>query len=104
MKREHWVEDYGLEGEVLDPEYYDEAIVGVSTDGRAIYDWDKVIDITMVEEQISEANAIDWHEYNTLKSLPYLENPPVLVHFNKLFKTELLETQEEEPEEEDLCF
>lgn len=46
-------------------ETYDAAVIGVTFDGRAIYDKDQVIRCTMTEDGMSEQDAWEWHEFNT---------------------------------------
>lgn len=50
---------------------YDNSIVGTTFDGRAIYDFDKMVQELMTDEGWSEEEAIDWIEFNTLRALPY---------------------------------
>ena len=50
---------------------YDDALIGVSEDGRAIYDYDKMVAWLMEEEGWSSDEAIEWIEYNTIRALPY---------------------------------
>lgn len=50
---------------------YDNAIVGVTTDGRVVYDYDKMIEELMQDEEWSYEDAAEWIDYNTIRSLPY---------------------------------
>lgn len=61
------------------PFFYD-AIVGISYDDRVVYDFDKMIDSMMIEENCSYEEAIEWIEFNTLRTLPYIENAPIIIH------------------------
>jgi hypothetical protein len=56
------------------------ALIGVSNDGRAIYDYDKMIESVMKEEGWTQQDAIDWIEVNTLRSLAYVENSPIIMY------------------------
>lgn len=56
---------------VFDNHAYDNSIIGTTFDGRAIYDFDKMIEELMADEGWSEIEAIDWIEFNTLRALPY---------------------------------
>lgn len=51
---------------------YDSALIGVTTDGRAVYDFNLMVDWLMREEGWSDIDAIEWIEYNTIRSLPYM--------------------------------
>jgi hypothetical protein len=50
---------------------YDSSIVGVTTDGRVVYDYNKMIEELMQDEEWSYEDAVEWIEYNTIRSLPY---------------------------------
>jgi hypothetical protein len=56
---------------VFDNHSYDNSIIGTTFDGRAIYDFDKMIEELMTDEGWTEEEAIDWIEFNTLRALPY---------------------------------
>ena len=56
---------------VFDNISYDESIVGVTFDGRVIYDYDLMVLELICHEGFSHEEAVDWIEYNTLRSLPY---------------------------------
>lgn len=60
---------------------YDDALIGVSEDGRAIYDFEKMVDWLMKEEGLSDNDAIEWIEYNTIRALPYMgEKAPIVMY------------------------
>lgn len=60
---------------------YDDALIGVSQDGRAIYDYDKMVEWLMKEEDWSMEEAIEWIDYNTLRALPYFgEDAPIIMY------------------------
>ena len=50
---------------------YDNSIVGVTTDGRVVYDFDKMVEELMQDEEWSYEEAVEWIDYNTIRSLPY---------------------------------
>ena len=64
---------------VFDNASYDNSIIGTTFDGRAIYDYDLMIIELMEDDNISEADAIDWIDYNTLRSIPYAGEKAPLV-------------------------
>ena len=72
---------------VFDNPDFDEAIIGVTHDGKAVYDYDKMVYCLMKEDKISEEEAVDFIDYNTIRSLPYAgEYAPVIVYlFNAIF-------------------
>jgi hypothetical protein len=55
--------------------------VGVTTDERVVYDYDKMIEELMRDEKWSYDDAVDWIEYNTIRALPYAgENGPIIMY------------------------
>lgn len=66
---------------VFDNHAYDNSIIGVSFQGRAIYDFDKMVKELMNDEGWTEEEAIEWIEYNTIRALPYGgEKTPMVVY------------------------
>ena len=60
---------------------YDSSIVGVTTDGRVVYDYDKMIEELMQDEGWSYEDAVEWIDYNTIRSIPYAgENAPIIMY------------------------
>ena len=59
---------------------YDTALIGVSADNRAIYDYDLMVEWLCTEEEFTYEEAVEWIEYNTIRALPYFgsEAPIVL--------------------------
>ena len=65
---------------VFDNMSYDGSIVGVTTDGRVVYNYDKMVEELMEDEQCSYEEAADWIDYNTIRALPYAgENGPIIM-------------------------
>jgi hypothetical protein len=56
---------------ILENYSYDDALVGVTEDGRAVYDFDKMIDWLVKTEGMTVDEAVEWIEYNTIRALPY---------------------------------
>lgn len=48
------------------------AITGITESEQLIYDYDLMIAAAMEEEGWSVEEAIEWIEYNTLRSIPYM--------------------------------
>lgn len=60
---------------------YDDALIGVTEDGRAVYDFDKMVEWLMNEEDWSEEESIEWIEFNTLRALPYIgDKAPIVIY------------------------
>lgn len=56
---------------VLENFSYDDALIGVTLDNRAVYDYEKMIEWLQRTQGWSECEALEWVEYNTLRALPY---------------------------------
>lgn len=66
---------------VFDNMSYDGSIVGVTTDGRVVYDYDKMVEELMEDEECSYEEAAEWIDYNTIRALPYTgENGPIIMY------------------------
>ena len=65
---------------IFDNPGYDTALIGVSEDNRAVYDYDKMVIWLAVTWAISREEAIEFIEYNTIRALPYCENAPIVVY------------------------
>lgn len=48
------------------------AIIGISESGQLIYDYNLMILAAMEEMECECEDAIEWIEYNTLRSIPYM--------------------------------
>ena len=48
------------------------AITGITDSGQLIYDYDLMIAAAMEEENWDAEEAIEWIEYNTIRSIPYM--------------------------------
>ena len=75
------IEGFGYEDVLIfsNPSYAN-AFVGISENNRAIYDFDKMIEYLIEEEGWSDIEAIEFIEQNTLRSLPYYENAPIVMY------------------------
>ena len=66
---------------VFDNQSYDNSIIGTTFDGRAIYEFNRMVQELMNDEGWTEEEAIDWIEYNTIRALPYGgEKTPMIVY------------------------
>lgn len=82
MNAEERLLEYGYEDvKYLVNESYDDALVGVSEDGRAIYDFDKMVEWLVDKYGWTETESIEWIEVNTLRSLPYMgSGAPIIMY------------------------
>ena len=65
--------------EVIIFDNYESAFVGITMDNRSVYDYQKMIESLMVEEEMTWEEAVEWIDYNTLRSNAYLENSPIVI-------------------------
>ena len=66
---------------VFDNPAYDNSIIGETFDGRAIYDIESMADELASDDEITVEEAMDFIDYNAIRSLPYAgEKAPVVVH------------------------
>ena len=74
--------DYDLDHIKLLSDYsYDDALIGVTEDNRAIYDYDKMVRWLIEEEGFDEIGAEEWINYNTLRALEYfVPDYPIIMH------------------------
>lgn len=74
--------DAGYEDVVIfKDEGYDDALIGISEDGRAIYDFDLMVEWLMKVDGITSEEAMEWIEYNTIRSLPYAgSGAPIIMY------------------------
>lgn len=82
MTAEERLLDWGYEDVVVfsDPGY-DDALIGVTTDNQAVYDFDAMVDWLRNYWGFDEDEAIEWIEYNTIRALPYAGNrAPIIMH------------------------
>lgn len=64
--------DMGGEDAVLfENPNFDAAIIGVTEDGRAVYDYDLMIRVLQIEDGMSAEDAADFISYNSIRALPY---------------------------------
>ena len=82
MTAEERLLEYGYEDvKYLTNESYDDALIGVSEDNRAIYDFGLMIEWLMNKYGWSESESIEWIEYNTIRALPYFgEDAPIIMY------------------------
>ena len=74
------LKENGYDNEVVmfeNPSYCS-AFVGMSNDNRAIYDYNRMID-SLVEDGLSREEAVDFLDFNMIRSLEYMNNGPIIL-------------------------
>ena len=65
---------------ILDNSAFDNSIIGVTLDGRLIYDYDKMIEELIEDDGMSFDEAMEWIDYNTIRALPYAgSGAPIII-------------------------
>lgn len=68
--KQYLCENFGEGVAVLEPEYFDKAIIGTSETGRLVYSYDKLVEVLAEAGQMPEEDAVEWVEYNTIPQPP----------------------------------
>ena len=82
MSAEERLLENGYEGIIFLTNYsYDDALIGVTSDDRAVYDYELMVEWLINTEGFTEEEARDWIDYNTLRALSYMdEGAPVILY------------------------
>lgn len=74
--------DAGYDDVVILSNYsYDDALIGVTHDNRAVYDYEKMVKWLIKTQDFSLDDAIEWIDYNTVRALPYAgPNAPIIIY------------------------
>ena len=82
MKNKDILMDQGFENFIIfeNPDY-DSAIIGITENNQAVYDYEKMIEHLMQEDDMDYEEAVDFISYNTIRSLPYAgEGAPIIMY------------------------
>lgn len=72
--------DLGYENVLLfDNPDFDSAVIGITTDGRAVYDYDLMIE-DMVKRGCSSEEAAEFIDYNSVRAAMYQPSGPVVFY------------------------
>lgn len=80
------VEERLRNNEYEDVEYltdfsYDTALIGVTDDNRAVYDFNKMVEWLIETQNFTDEEAIEWIEENTIRALPYFgQDAPIVMY------------------------
>lgn len=73
MSIEERLYNAGFEDVVYFPDYDEECIIGIDSNNRAVYSFEKMIR-SLMNGGMDDMDAIEWIEYNTIRALPYIDN------------------------------
>ena len=82
MKNKDILMDQGFENFLIfeNPDY-DSAIIGITENNQVVYDYEKMIEHLMQEDDTDYEEAVDFISYNTIRSLPYAgEGAPIIMY------------------------
>ena len=80
MKAVDRLAEWGYEDVVIfDNPSYDDALIGVTTDNRAVYDYELMVEWLRNNSGWEYDEAVEWIEYNTIRAIPYQEAAPIIV-------------------------
>ena len=76
-----YIEDQGYDSvKVFESPSYCDAFIGISDNGRAVYDFEKMAEQFMRENECEYDEAVEFIEYNTIRALPYYPDGPIVVY------------------------
>lgn len=67
---------------VFDNPYYDNSIVGITAEGRLVYDYQKMVEEFAKDNGVTELEAIEFIDYNTVSAY-FGENTPIIIERTK---------------------
>ena len=78
----------GYEGVMFLTDYsYDDALVGVTTDKRAVYNYDAMVEWLVEQEEFEDdIEAMEWIDYNTILAIPYFGSTAPVIYYPKDYK------------------
>lgn len=67
--------------DMLELDDMQEAIIGVTTDDRLVYDYEKLVQVSMEKYHLSEEEAADYVSYNIVRGNSYVtdQRKPVII-------------------------
>ena len=73
--------DNGYEDVVVFENFsYDGCLIGVTSDNRAVYSFSKMVEWLMETDGMTQEDAVDFIDYNTIRALPYFANSPIIMY------------------------
>lgn len=73
--------DNGYENlSVFENPSYDGCIVGISTYNQVVYSLSQMVEWFCKENNCLFDESLEYIDYNTIRTIPYMENPPVIIN------------------------
>lgn len=77
------LDTYEVSAVLLEDHTFDNSIIGINVkdeDPHVVYSFARMVEEYMTDEDCSEEEAVEWIEYNTLRSIPYMgKNKPEII-------------------------
>lgn len=72
-------QEYNAIGKFTEPDF-SKAVLGITHDNRIVYDYETMIRTLMADDNMTYEEAIEFIDYNTIKTIPYMgaQHPMVL--------------------------
>ena len=71
----------GEDALMFDNPDFDEAVIGLTTDGQVVYDFNRMVADMVQRDGVTPEDATDFIDYTTIRSLPYAgENAPIIMY------------------------
>lgn len=80
--RERLLEKDAEDTVVLENPNYIDAIIGISEDNRLVYSYSMMIESLIVSDEITDEEAIDFINYNTIRAIPYMGDKAPIILFD----------------------
>lgn len=81
MSVAEYLESIGYEDVIVFDDYGIKTLIGVDSENRAVYDYDKMVEWMMDVGDCDYEDAVNCIEYNTIRSLPYIgDKAPIVVY------------------------
>ena len=68
---------------VLEGDEFADGAVGLTISNHLVYDYNKLVESLMKHNEWTELEAVEWLDYNTIRSLPYMAsvgNEPIIIN------------------------
>ena len=76
------VAEYGFDddGVIIFENYdYASAFIGFTHDGRAVYNYELMLDYLIDEQGFIYEDAVEWIDYNTIRAIGYNSKDPIIL-------------------------
>ena len=81
-RRDYLINELDVDVALFENPSFDNSIVGITSTGHVVYEFNKMVNELMEDENMSESEAVDFVDYNTIRSIPYIEEDlrPIIMY------------------------